>query len=521
MSTATLARSAEETSQPRLRGDSLAESVLLLLAMMVVQRLLGFGRGILFCRWLDAEQLGSWDVAYGFLQLAAPLAVLGLPGSFGRYVEHYRQRGHLKTFLSRTAAVSAAMALVASVTLAVAREPFSQLIFGRTDEAPLVGWIAVSLSVFIFHNFLTSLFIAVRCYRIVSALQFFQSLLFALFSIPLLMSWKLDAESIVLAFGLSCLLCCLGSLPRLRELWSTDSSQPDTLPQRSFWAKLMPFALWIWVTNLLFNLFEVCDRYLIVHYSGLEPTDALRMVGNYHSSRIIPVLFVGIAGMIGAMITPHLSCDWEKGNRRAVIDRLNMVTKTTAMLQFAASIAVVLAAPLLFEVAFRNKLSGGMQVLPWTLAYCGLFGLFAISQNYLWCVEKAGLSSLSLLLGLIVGIGASLVLLPIYGLHGAVWAATCANVVALGTMYVFSQLLGMRFDRGTWVATFAPLSVGFGLWPALTVLLFLTVVTVTTNQIYSAVEKQQLRKAALSYVNKVRQLFRRRVGSACADALAQ
>jgi polysaccharide transporter, PST family len=268
-------------------------------------------------------------------------------------------------------------------------------------------------------------------------------------------------------------------------------------------------------------LFEVCDRYLIVHYSGLEPIEALRMVGNYHSSRIIPVLFVGIAGMIGAMITPHLSFDWEKGNRRAVIDRLNMVTKTTALVQFVAAVAVLLAAPLLFEVAFRNKLSGGLEVLPWTLVYCSFFSLFAIAQNYLWCAERAGLSSLSLLLGLVAGVGSGLMLVPSYGLHGAVWAATCANLVALGSMYFFSELLGMRFDRGTWLATFAPISVGLGLAPAAVVLIALLFAALATNQIFTRREKHQLRLAAAGYLMRARQLIQRRASTACADAMVR
>lgn len=81
-----------------LQTDTLADSIVVLLIMTVLQRTIGFGRGMLFCRWLDSEQLGLWDVAFGFINLAAPLAVLGLPGSFGRYVEYYRQRGQLAPF---------------------------------------------------------------------------------------------------------------------------------------------------------------------------------------------------------------------------------------------------------------------------------------------------------------------------------------------------------------------------------------------------------------------------------------
>ena len=88
-------------SSSRMRPDTLAASVTILLVANIVQRSIGFGRGILFCRWLSPDELGTWDMAYSFLLLAAPVVVLGLPGSFGRYLERYRQRGQLRTFLRR------------------------------------------------------------------------------------------------------------------------------------------------------------------------------------------------------------------------------------------------------------------------------------------------------------------------------------------------------------------------------------------------------------------------------------
>ena len=68
------------------RTDTLAQSVVLMLALIVAQRLIGFVRTVLFCRWLDPVELGEWDMALAFFSLAAPLAVLGVSGSFGRYV---------------------------------------------------------------------------------------------------------------------------------------------------------------------------------------------------------------------------------------------------------------------------------------------------------------------------------------------------------------------------------------------------------------------------------------------------
>ena len=61
------------------RGDTLAQSVVALLVLAVAQRVIGFGRSVLVCRWLTPAELGEWDLANRFFVLAAPLVVLGLP----------------------------------------------------------------------------------------------------------------------------------------------------------------------------------------------------------------------------------------------------------------------------------------------------------------------------------------------------------------------------------------------------------------------------------------------------------
>ena len=86
----------------------------------MLQRGVGFLRSILFCGMLTDDALGRWSLALSFLLLAAPLAVLGLPGSFGRYVEYYRRRGQLRTFLWRTSWVTFAMAAVGTAVVLLA-----------------------------------------------------------------------------------------------------------------------------------------------------------------------------------------------------------------------------------------------------------------------------------------------------------------------------------------------------------------------------------------------------------------
>ncbi|HTU25561.1 MAG TPA: polysaccharide deacetylase family protein, partial [Pirellulales bacterium] len=251
--------------------DTLGASVVLMLAMTVLQRLIGFGRGIAFCRWLDPEQLGQWDVAFGFINLAAPLAMLGLPGSFGRYFEYYRQRGQVRLFLRRATTLCVVSAALALAGIVVGRQWFSTLIFGRDSEASLVLWLVGCLAAVLTYNFVSCIFMAARMYRVATIMQFFQSVGFAAISLVLCFAWRPKADSAVVGYGVASALCLVGCYPYLKRVWRASADElPATLPQRTFWAKLLPFAAWIWMSNLLSGLFDMIDRYMIVHFSGLE-----------------------------------------------------------------------------------------------------------------------------------------------------------------------------------------------------------------------------------------------------------
>jgi O-antigen/teichoic acid export membrane protein len=441
-------------AEPRV--DTLADTVVLMLALTVVQRLVGFVRGVLFCRWLDPEQLGEWDLAFGFLLLAAPLAVLGLPGSFSRYTEYYRSRGQLRLFLRHTATLTCWLTLLAVAAIGWQAAWFSELVFGRGDRIEMVRLLAASLSVVIAYNSLVELFTSLRLFRLISLLQFLHSLLFALVGCGLLWWWRSMAESVVLAYAAACLACGALSVVWLRRTWRSLPEVNQPLARRSLLVKLMPFAVWVWVTNWLSNLFDIVDRYMIVHFSGLEAAEALVQVGNYHSSRVVPILLVSIAGMLGSVALPHLSHDWEAGRRQRVSHSVNLMLKLVTSAVMLAGTAILAAAPWLFGWAFEGKYAGGLAVLPLTLTYCVWFGVIGIAQNYLWCAERARVGSLAVLAGVVTNVLLNLLLLPHYGLHGAVAATAVANFVALALTCLFSQRAGMTFDRGTWLAMLLP-----------------------------------------------------------------
>lgn len=489
------------------RTDTLADSILILLTLTAVQRLIGFARAILFCRWLSPEQLGLWDMSFGFLMLAAPLSVLSIPAVYGRYIEYYRKRGLMRTLVRRTTIVTTMTSIVACLGIYIFSPWFSHLIFGTSDQAYLAKYLSVALIMVVAAHYFVALLTAMRNVRQLALIHLANSALFAVFGAFLVLSWSDTAQSIVVAYAMACCITSLWSLWYVRRVWRGLPKVEKSLGHWKLWSKLIPFFVWVTITDLLANLFAIVDRYMIVHYSL---GDGLAEVGQYHSSRIIPLLMISIALLLGGIITPHLSRDWEAGNQRRAKQRLMLFLKLLGFTLFTGSVLVLIASPLLFSFAFEGKFDAGREVFPLTLTYCIWFGMTLISQNYLFCMEKARLGSLALLVGLVVNVVLNIVLLPIWGLMGAVVATTVANFLALLVMSLLNWSLGFRLDLGTCIVLIVPVLLIFGPWVSLAALASIAVATVYSNWIISHEQREIMLETVQHYQDRVSGLFRKR-----------
>ena len=263
------------------------------------------------------------------------------------------------------------------------------------------------------------------------------------------------------------------------------------------------------MTNLLTHLFAIVDRYMIVHCAGLTPSQALEQVGHYHSSRIIPLLMVSVADLLSGLVMPHLSHDWEAGRRENVSKRLNLTIKLTSICMIVFGVAVLIIAPPLFHVVLQSKYDDGLHVLPWTLAGCIWYGIYIVAQNYLWCAEKARLSTVPLFIGLVLNVILNFILLPRYGLHGAVFATAISTCVCLLVVLGLNRRHGMQVDGGTWLLSVAPLALGFGLWPSVVVGSAVVATSLLTPWMLTPLEQRELKHFAFESLAKVLPVLRR------------
>jgi O-antigen/teichoic acid export membrane protein len=223
---------------------------------------------------------------------------------------------------------------------------------------------------------------------------------------------------------------------------------------------------------------------------------------------LIPLLFVGLAELMAALITPHLSYDWEHGRQDQVAQRLSMILKAFAFVMTAGAAVVLALAPWLFGAAFGDKFTAGLAVLPMTLCYCLWGAQSSVAQNYLWCAEKARLASASLLVGLIVNVLLNLWWLPKWGLHGAVAATMLGTATALMLVYAANASLGMKLDRGVAIASMLPGLLCFGPIVSIATLVMVAVIGFTTNWLLTAEERQILVGALVGYLRSATAVVR-------------
>lgn len=446
------------------QADSLGAGLLALLASNILQRGLGFARNLFFCWLLLDSELGIWSLIQSFLFLAAPLAVVGLPGSYARYVEYYRQRGMLRIFLSQTALVSGVCTALFIGLLLFGPRPLTEWITGTEQSTRSIALICVSLLSVILFNSLTELVTGLRKIRLVSKMHFLNSLVFTLVGVTALLispCW----ESVVVAFSISYLI---GSLPALSLLTTTKSAEeenvagPNPSPINSakvMWQRLIPYAIALWSMNLLTNMFDVADRYMLLYWleDGLEHGRIL--VGQYHAARIFPLLLLSLASLLSSTMLPYISADWESGNRHAAGLRITDGLKLSSLVLWIASLGFMLPAPWIYDIVLQGRYDLGLQVQPGCLLITIWSALFLMAQNYIWCAERGRIVVFIAAFGLLANIALNACLIPAFGLAGAVTATWLANGIVLALTIYMIKVIGCPIDRALVISLLGPITI--------------------------------------------------------------
>jgi len=483
--------------------DSIASGISFLLIANLLQRGIGFARNIAVCYFLTEQQLGMWGLASGFFFLAAPLAVLGLPGSFGRFVESYRRRNQLKAFVGWLMAVSMLGFLTMAALLVIFPAASGQLIFGASQSVGTMLALAMALGCIILFNASTELVTGLRLPRTVSAMHAVNSLTLTVTSLVGLLCVR-DWRILIVAFGFSA-LC--GIAPGLKACWNASRSTPspsDSFSVRELWKRIVPFAATLWVINLTLNAFDVVDRYMLLHFASEDGSNVAgqAIVGQLHSGKLIPTLLASLAAMLAGMLLPYMVADWESNRRDLVQKSLRLTLKLGALFFFALSIASLLIAPLLFQTLLAGRYSDGLMILPYALLVCCWLAMSTLLNNYFWCAEQGRLLGALTALALVANILLNAMMIPRLGMQGAMIAncISCAGLLLLQARCLRGQGISLGWD--TLLICMSPMSLVFGIVPAGLVGVLVVLLAMQRDWLFSASEKQTIYHAVAPMLHK-------------------
>jgi polysaccharide transporter, PST family len=463
------------------RADSLAVGMIVMVLMTGLGRGIGFIRGMAFCRLMDDTDVGRWSMAFGFITLITPVMLLGIPGALPRFTEHFRVRGQLNLFVRRIGLGTLACTAIFVTVMLSRPDWFGWIVFLQPQQADLIQAVAGAVVAMIGYNFVSDLCGSLRLVRVVSMMQFVQGVGFTVLSV-LWLSGGGSFNGVVWMFATACFLAAMVGVGTLRVSWasaqivpspragaSTDVSE-TTLDELSglgaMIRRLAPYAAALWLMNLIGNLFELSDRYMILHFmpfaSSLDnfgrELAGQAAVGQYHSGRIIPMLLLSLGMMISGILLPYLATDWEHKRTEQIQRRVRDALMIVAVLFTAGGAIAILMGPWIFGTLLQGRYSEGLAVMPMALCFCTWSALVTIGQTYLWTVEKGKWVPVAMSFGLACNLVLNAVLLPRMGLPGAVLATLCSHAVVMTGVWLAMIRCGYRPDAGLLLLTLLPLT---------------------------------------------------------------
>ena len=182
------------------------------------------------------------------------------------------------------------------------------------------------------------------------------------------------------------------------------------------------------------------------------------------------MLMVSVSGIVGGILLPYLSHDWEAGARPAVAAKLNLAIKLLGVAMFAGSALVLLgvAAAVRRRISRQIRRRAGDSSLDAHLLH--LDGPGAAGANVFVVRRTGAVADVCLdrrpdYERRAVPIAAC----PDSGCMASFGATCAANLVTLVIMFQFNRAFGMRIDGGTWLVILLPLVLGLGQWATLSV----------------------------------------------------
>ncbi|MCH8253318.1 MAG: hypothetical protein IID36_12795 [Planctomycetes bacterium] len=512
------------------RPDTVQTSMGVSAIATVVQRAVGFGRGVALAWLISQAQFGLFGVALLTLNVLLPLCSIGLHEGIARYAAFHEAGGTLKRFALRVCLLLAGVTAATATALWVFSEPLGGVLFSSTQtsltgangdsgaagQMGLARAVACCTAALAAYHAMLGFLRGLRMFRAHAGAEVFSASLFTALAIGGAYLGFDTAESLVWSYAVSSLvtvLILLGPLiarvtaatattspnhstptPREDDAQSPTAKRPaapaqppgaDLSRDRTSTSRLITFSLWSAATAITWH----ATSYFPMWYL-LKVSDAAA-VGTFHAVRMLTQFVQVGAVMMTMVIAGHATRDWEHRGREFALPRLALMTKLALVAILATATALSLLRPILLRLFPAGFAAGSAAYDPLLLFFLlsGAVGLIAVRLNL---VEKPRLVFVAWLVGMSVNVATVFAMLgsptssgiaATEAIVAAAWAGCCGLGAATATVLVLARRSGVGLDLGAVILLMASLAVALGRPFAVAAMILVVVVCARTSWI--------------------------------------
>jgi O-antigen/teichoic acid export membrane protein len=477
--------------QKLFNKETVVESATFVLILTIIEKIITLARGVTFARILGPAEYGTYTLAFFLLPLVIPLARLGLPSCYERYVSKYEKRGELGDFLKRNYKLTIGSGIAFTLLIYLFSSQISILLFSSIEYKNIVVLCAISVVPLVFYENILGSFNGLRIFKMSSLLKFCQISIFTLIGIVLVIFHPF-AISVVGANLLTSILIAaiFGYLVWKNILSSVPQS--SKIQEDDFYKKMFRYSVWFIITPLFSTLFSYTDRLVLNHFLGLHE------VGVYSVAMNISQLVFMFGMITGNVLMPNLSKIWEDGDKARVIFILNLAIKFTSVMILCYSFVFVLFRAEILSFLYGNKYEDAISLIPILL-------LFWLNSSLVWLIgvypnliEKPYMPLLAIVPGFILNVFLNYMFIPIFGIKGAAIATLSSQVFILITLLILYRREGLSVNMKTIFICLVPFILLLNTAIMTSVFIFALAVMILSNLIVIKEEKvmvaQQINK---------------------------
>ena len=438
--------------------ETLVQSLGIGLALTIVSRLVGLGRGVMFARSLDRAELGTWAITLNTMQMLSIVLVFGIPAGLCRYVARYQRDGQLGSFLIRSLGVSFGICTAACLAGVVLCRPLARVVYEDSSRWGMAALLSLGALSLIALNLLQGAMQGLRVYKINAVMLVIQSLGFAGLAAAMFVFWQPTALAGTTAFVvMSIVVTAVPAWMLWRHLRAEPFDSVAAAPAGA-WKQLLAYSLGTWGSSGLFAIWGVLDRYILLHFDTLGSTACLEQLGTYHIVENVTAPLQALGAGWSVQVLAHTVYLWESDRKREAGEQVQLATKlTTLVLMFVAAGLVVLKRFVLVDIFGDRSLASG-EILEYGLAVALVLVGQCMLRSWVLCHERVSVISVAWGVTVAASCALNVVLVPLFHLRGAAITSVVTAAVSSLMLMWFTHRAGLRLDRSTYAASALPLA---------------------------------------------------------------